>query len=220
MSPKSIWPRVLAIAFLLMFPLLAAADEGGSVFGERWGTRIGLNYSSWDGLGDLEPAGSTGPFDTTGNGLEFEAYTSISKRNNNWLFAGVNIGFLGFNTSLLEPDFPDRSALDATYIDVFLKYRFGEPGQSYLDIDAGLGYYLASTMYVQCDVIPDCFDAEADVDVLGGFVGLSGRVIKGLVIGGRIHYANFGTIEAVGADSGDLKGPVYTAYVSWEFGRW
>ena len=48
MSPKSIWPRILAITLLLMYPLLAAADEGGSVFGDHWGFRIGLNYSSWD----------------------------------------------------------------------------------------------------------------------------------------------------------------------------
>jgi hypothetical protein len=117
-----------------MYRPLAAADEGGSVFGDHWGVRIGLNYSSWDGLGDLEPAGTTGRFETTGNGLEFEAYTSIAKMENNWLFAGVSIGFLGFNTSLLEPD--------------------------------------------------------------------------------------FGTIEAVGADSGDLKGPIYTVYLDWGFGRW
>jgi len=220
MSPKNIWPRVLAITLCLMYPLPASADEGGSVFADHWGARIGLNYLSWDGLGDLEPAGSAGPFDTTGNGLEFEAYTSVAKMQNNWLFAGVSIGFLGFNTSLLEPDFPDKSALDATYIDALLKYRIGEPGQNYLDIDAGLGYYLASTKYILCHVIPDCFDAEADVDVLGGFVGLSGRVMKGLVIGTRVHYAKFGTIEAVGADSGDLKGPIYTVYVDWEFGRW
>ena len=220
MSPKSIWPRILAITLMLMYPPLAAADEGGSVFGDHWGFRIGLNYSSWDGLGDLEPAGSGGPFETTGNGLEFEAYTSIAKMENNWLFAGVNIGFLGFNTSLLEPDFPDNSALDATHIDALLKYRFGEPGQNYLEVDVGLGYYLASTMHIQCSVIPDCFNAEADVDVLGGFVGLSGRVMKGLVIGARAHYADFGTIEAVGADSGDLNGPIYTVYLGWEFGRW
>ncbi len=220
MSPKSIRPRILAITLLLMYPLLMVADEGSSVLGDYWGARIGLNYSSWDGLGDLEPAGSTGPFETTGNGLEFEAYTSIAKMENNWLFAGVSIGFLGFNTSLLEPDIPDKSALDATYIDAFLKYRFGEPGQNYLEFDAGLGYYLASTMYIQCHVIPDCFDAEADVGALGGFVGLSGRLVKGLVIGARAHYADFGTIEAVGADSGDLKGPIYTVYVEWEYGRW
>ena len=220
MSSKSIWPRFLVTALILMCPMAVTADEGGSVLGAYWGFRIGLNYSSWNGLGDLEPAGSAGPFDTTGNGLEFEAYTSIAKMENNWLFAGVNIGFLGFNTSLLEPDFPDKSALDATHIDALLKYRFGEPDQNYLDLDAGLGYYLASTQYIQCYVIPDCLSAEADVGVLGGFVGLSGRVTKGLVIGARAHYADFGTIEAIGADSGDLKGPIYTVYVDWEFGRW
>ena len=220
MSPKDIWPRVLVIILLLMCPLLAAADDGGSVLGDYWGLRIGLNYTSWDGLGDLEPAGSAGPFETTGNGLEFEAYISIAKLEDNWLFAGANVGLLGFNTSLLEGDFPDKSALDATHVDVFLKYRLGEPDQNYLDLDVGLGYYLASTMYIQCLVIPDCLNAEADVGVLGGFVGLSGRVMKGLVIGARAHYADFGTIEAVGADSGDLKGPIYTVYVDWEFGRW
>jgi hypothetical protein len=91
--------------------------------------------------------------------------------------------------------------------------------QNYLDLDVGLGNYLASTMYIQCHVIPDCLNAEADVGVLGGFVGLSGRLMKGLVMGTRAHYADFGTIEAVGADSGHLKGPIYTIHLDWEYGR-
>jgi len=211
--------RILAAFLVLTSPAITVGDEGESVFNDHWGIRIGLNYTRWDGLGDLEPAGSGGPFRTTGNGLEFEGYTSIAKKGDNWLFAGVSVGFLGFNTSLFE-DFPDESALDATYLNVLLKYRFREPGQNFVEIDLGLGYYLASTMYIDCSVIPDCFGAEADVDVLGGFVGLSGRLMKGLVIGARAHYADFGTIEAIGPDSGELKGPIYTAYVSWEFGRW
>ena len=110
--------------------------------------------------------------------------------------------------------------VNATHFTALLKYRFGEPGHNYFELDLGLGWYLASTMYIQCNVIPDCFNAEADVDTVGGFVGLSGRLMKGLVIGARAHYADFGTIEAIGPDSGGLKGPIYTAYVSWEFSRW
>jgi hypothetical protein len=219
MTCRTIWLQLLATSLVLVFPQLANAADDDSVFGDHWGFRIGLNYSSWPGLGDLEPAAG-GPFETKGNGLEFEAYTSIAKTGDNWLFAGLDVGFLGFNTSLLEDDFPDESALDATHIDVLLKYRFGDPGHNYFEVDLGLGYYLASTMYIQCGVIPDCFDAEADVETFGGFVGLSGRLMKGLVIGARAHYVDFGPIEAIGPDSGELKGPIYTAYVSWEFGRW
>ena len=214
------WQRVIAVTFMLVSPMLLAADEGGSVFGDHWGFRVGLNYSSWDGLGDLQPAGRGGPYKTTGNGLEFEGYTSIAKAGDNWFFAGVSTGFLGFNTSLLEDDFSDESALDATYFGALLKYRFREPGQNYVEIDLGLGYYLASAKYIDCVAIPNCLSAGADVDALGGFIGLSGRLLKGLVIGARAHYADFGTIEAIGSDSGDLSGPIYTAYVSWEFGRW
>jgi len=220
MSCRTTWPRLLVACLVLASPFAAAADEDGSVFGDHWGFRIGFNYSSWPGLGDLEPAGTAGQFETKGNGLEFEGYTSIAKMGDNWLFAGINAGFLGFNTSLLEPDFPEESALDATHITALLKYRFGESGHNYFEIDLGLGWYLASTKYIQCHVIPDCFSAEADVDTVGGFVGLSGRLMKNLVIGARAHYANFGTVEAIGPDSGDLDGPIYTAYVSLEFGRW
>jgi hypothetical protein len=210
---------LLIIILLLVSPRPAAADEDESVIGDHWGVRIGFNYSSWDGLGDLEPAGSGGPFRTTGNGLEFDGYTSIAKQGDNWLFAGVATRFLGFNTSLLE-DFPDDSALDATFIDVFLRYRFRDPGRNYVDVDAGLGYYIASTMYIDCSFIQDCLGDETFSEVLGGFVGLNARLMKGLVVGARVHFADFGTINAIGPESGDLTGPIYTAYVSWEFGRW
>lgn len=220
MSCKITWPRLLAALLVLASPLMATADDYDSVFGDHWGFRIGLNYSSWPGLGDLEPAGTAGPFETKGNGLEFEGYTSIAKLGDNWLFAGLDVGSLGFNTSLLEDDFPDESALDLTHVTALLKYRFGDPGHNYFEIDLGLGWYLASTMYIQCHVIPDCFDAEADVDTVGGFVGISGRLFKNLVVGARANYADFGTIDAIGPNSGNLKGPIYTAYVSLEFGRW
>ena len=220
MSRRAVWLRCLIAVLLLAVPLQAAGEDDDSVLADFWGVRIGFNYSWWNGLGDLDPAGSGGPFRTRGNGLEFEAYTSIAKLGDNWLFAGVGTGFLGFNTSLLDDDFPDESALEATHLNALLKYRLGKPGNNYVEVDIGLGYYLASTMYIDCSAIPDCLGAEADADVLGGFVGLSGRPMRGLLIGARAHYADFGTIEAIGPVSGDLRGPMYTAYVSWEFGRW
>lgn len=215
--------RALAVValFLLVSPDSTVADENSSVFGDYWGVRVGLSYASWSALGDLEPAGRGGPFDSTGVGMEVEGYTSIHRTGANWLFGGIVLGTPGFNTSLLEEDeVKAESALDLLYMSLLAKYRFQDPGEKYIDIDAGLGYYLASSKYIDCVAIPDCFNAEADSSTLGGFVGISGRPVSGLVLGARVHFAEFGTIEAIGPDSGDLGGPIFVAYASWEFGRW
>ena len=198
----------------------ATAADGDGVFGQYWGIRTGLNYSSWDGLGDVVPAGRGGEFKTNGVGIEMGAYTSIATVGTSWLFAGVEIGAMGFNTSLLESEPKLESALDAAHITTSLKFRFGESDRNYFDLDAGFGYYLASTKYIDCVAIPNCFASEADESVVGGYLGVSGRIWKGLVLGARIHQADFGTINAIGPNSGDLKGPIYTVSVVWDFGNW
>ena len=73
------WLRLLVACLVLASPLMAAANENGSVFRDHWGFRIGLNYSSWSGLGDLEPAGTAGPFETIRQRSGIEGYTSIAK---------------------------------------------------------------------------------------------------------------------------------------------
>jgi len=210
---------VAAMGLALPYQFATGAD-GDGVFGQYWGIRTGLNYSSWDGLGDVVPAGRGGQFETNGVGIEMGAYTSIATLGTSWLFAGIDIGTMGFNTSLLESEAQPESALDAAYITASLKLRFGEPDSNYVDLDVGLGYYLASSKYIDCVAIQNCFAAEADESVVGGYLGVSGRVWQGLVLGARIHQADFGTIDAIGPNSGDLKGPMYMVSIVWDFGNW
>ena len=116
--------------------------------------------------------------------------------------------------------FEDTSSLELTHAVGTLTFRFGEVGSRYFDVDLGLGAYLASDMYIDCSAIPSCFDAEADVTTLGGFAGISATLWRGLVVAARVHHADFGTIETIGPESGDLSGPMFSAYIGWEWGTW
>jgi hypothetical protein len=218
MFKKAVWQSLLLLLFAAATAVQVHADQIDDIFSKHWGVRIGLSHSSWGGLGDLEPIGRGGPFESTALGMEIEGYFSVAKSGDNWVYGGLATGIAGYNTGLIvDNDAEDESALDTLYINAVVKYRFREPGRDYIEVEGGLGYYLASSKYIDCSVVPDCFGAEADSSTVGGFIGVGGRVLGALVIGARVHYANFGTIEAIGPDSGELSGPILTAYASWEF---
>lgn len=189
-------------------------------FGEVWDAEISFSYANWSNLGDIEPAGRGGPFETDGFGYDAGIEGSVTRWGTSLVLVGFNLGMSGFNSNVYLEGFEDTSSLDLFYANGTATFRFGEKGEQYFDVDVGLGWYMASNMYIDCMAIPDCFQSEINVSRPGGFLGISGAVWRGLTLGARVHYADFGTIDSIGPDSGPLAGPIYTAYLGWEFGNW
>jgi len=211
------WPLLLSMA---CSGAHAEAADGHVGFAEIWNLEIAATYANWDSLGDLQPLGSGGPFETEGPGWEGSIEGSLARWGPGVMFGGFTIGMAGFNSDVFLEGFADGNALDLTYAVVTLTWRLGERGGRHFDIDAGIGSYYASSLYIDCTAIPECFDAEFGVNRAGGYVGASGSVWRGLTIGARVHYADFGTIGSIGPESGDLEGPMLTIHVGWEFGNW
>ena len=213
--------RILALLIGLVAVAQVYAQSASHVgLGEYWNAQLAVTYTSWDSLGDLAPAGRGGAFETEGVGFDASLNGSIVRFGRSTVFAGFNFGMAGFNSNVFLESFSDQSAMDLSYAVATLNFRFGDPGDQYVDVDFGIGAYNASNMYIDCVAVPDCFNSEISVTKPGGYAGVSWAMWRGLKIGGRIHYADFGTIGSVGPDSGTLDGPMFTIQVGWEFGDW
>lgn len=217
------WGLTPFAATLLLLPALQASAQNDDVFGEYWGAYATLNYFSWDNLTNVVPLGTGGPFpENTGLGAELGGYTSVARWGSVWLLAGMELGLTGFNydavfdTGLLELE----SAMALDYLSASMSFRFGDPGGRYLDLDLGLGSYLADTLYIDCAVIVRCFRADTDSSATGIYLGVSGMVGSGIILGARIHNVDFDAIEAVDLGVSPLDGPIYSVFIGWEFSNW
>ena len=131
------------------------------------------------------------------------------------------MGFQGFNSDVIvEADAKAESAIEMNYLTASMTFRFGEPGGRYLDLDVGLGRYFAHTMYIDCAAIVRCFSADGTSHSIGAYLGISGMVGHGIILGARIHNADFDPIDAIGPGTGSLEGPIYSIFAGWEFGNW
>ena len=211
---------VLAAGLVWAQPDASTSSKLPVDFGDYWNAELALTYTFWDSLGDLDPAGSGGPFETEGVGFDTSIKGSIGRFGSSIVFLGFNFGMAGFDSNVFLEGFPEGSALDLTYAAATLNFRFGDPGQHYVDIDIGFGAYYASNLYIDCVAVPECFSSETNVTKPGGFIGASWAIWRGLKLSGRVHYADFGTIGSIGPESGTLAGPMYTAQLGWEFGNW
>lgn len=90
------WGRCLAIVAILA---LSAASNGADFEQKQdryWAVYATLHYASFEGLGDVQPAGRGGPFETSGPGIEFGGYFSVAHWRSATLMAGMEIGLLDF----------------------------------------------------------------------------------------------------------------------------
>ncbi len=218
-----IWgPRLAAIAIFTFSPVSQCAEFEAEP-GRYWAVYATVHYASFDGLGDVEPAGRGGLFETSGPGIELGGYVSLAEWGSATLLSGMEFGFLGFNSDVfLEGSGSARaeSKFEVNYWTVSAALRFGESGKRYINIDAGLGMYWGHTLYIDCAVIQTCFRADATSQPVGGYLGISGSVGYVIKLGARMHAVHFDPIEAIGPGTGSLGGPIYTAFVGWEFGRY
>lgn len=214
---KGSWPLLLA----LLLPLHPAEAQADRKLGEYWGLFGTLDYLSWDGLGDLEPLGRGGPFKTSGSGIELGGYASVAQIGSVLMLAGIKLGHTGFNhNAIFQEDAKAESAMELNYISGELRFRFGEPRRRYIDLEFGLGSYVADSKYIDCSVIVSCFAADTRASDAALQLGVSAMLGHGVLVGVRVHNVDFAPIEAIDLRGRPVKGPVYALLVGWEFSNW
>jgi hypothetical protein len=216
--------RTVLPPLLYMLSALAASAQDSETPGRYWGYYGTVDHSSWDGLGDVEPVGRGGPFQTDGTGVSLGAYTSVARLGSAWLLAGGEFGFLGLNSDVIIDRGPGsakaESAFEVNHITGSLTLRFGKPAGRYWDLGIGMGQYIGDTKYIDCGVILRCFGADTSDTATGIYLEVRGTPGLGVLIGARIHYFDFDPIEAVDLGTNALEGPIYSLFFGWEYGNW
>ena len=204
-------------------PLPATAQED-DVLGRYWAAYAAVDYSTWDGLGDVTPVGRGGPFETDGVGISFGGYTSVARLGPSWLLLGGELGFLGLNSDVIfEPGTlsgEPESAFEVNHVTASAVLRLGDPGERYVDFGLGLGQYVGDTRYIDCSVILRCFAAQTSDRSLGLSLSIAGTPGYGLILGANIHLVHFDPIEAVDLSVQGLDGPIYSLFIGWEYSNW
>ncbi len=174
-------------------------------------------------MGDIQPL-SGGPFqETTGIGLEGHASVSFAQWGSTRLFAGLELGLVDFGVPSDGPPSVQaarENSLSLDYIAATLSFRFGEPGNHFVEIDTGLGAYAIDSKYVDCAVIVSCFQADTDAKSEGLILGVTGVIRPGITLGAKVHLVDFDPIESVDLGVTPFDGPIYSLFVGYEFNNW
>jgi len=210
---KILWKTVLIL--MLATGTVMAEDETGS-----WTANFALGYQHWNAVGDLdtEPLGS---FDDGG----WNAVGSVKKR---WrgvgrgdLLLGMDLGFMTNDSNIRAPGDIGELAADVFFLTPSLTWSFGGRRSTRLNFEAGAGMYWAEIKEFWDTGYGAAAGTEHFEEIApGGYIGISAdfpvpykEKAWAMNFAARVHYADFGKVEALGKDLGDLDGPITTLQV-------
>ncbi len=208
----------------LIMPVIAtyAAEESVPSAQGRWSGTVTAGLMSWSDLNHLEPAAGGG-FDSLGFVVEMAGYKHVARWGPADVLIGVNLGIFATQSNVpgILEDFTQRGL----YLTPSMKLRFGERGRRYLNLEAGLGWYQVDIAELICGSDPFnntvCIEIAEPYDksTLGGYLGITGGLGGGFIMGFKVHFADFGNVTGLGPDTGDLKGPIYMLSLGGAFGE-
>ncbi len=215
--------RIMGAIVGLILPVIAicAADESASHAPGHWSGTATFGLITWSDLKDLEPDAGGG-FDSLGFIVELAGHKHLTRWGSADVLIGVDLGISATQSNIPgnTEDFTQRGV----YLTPSIKFRFGERGRRYLNLEAGLGWYQVDIAELICD--EDIFNNNVCIeiaepyneDALGGYLGISGGFGGGFIMGLKVHFADFGKVTGLGPDTGDLKGPIYIFSLGGAFG--
>ena len=215
MQRKILWKIMATLISLGAHGVAVADDETGN-----WTGNFALGYQRWNAVGDLdtEPLGS---FDDGG-------WNAVGSFNRRWrkagrgdLLFGMDLGFMSNDSDIRAPGDIGEVAADVFFLTPSVTWSFGGRRSKRLNLEAGAGLYWAE--------IKEFWDTGYGVAegtqhfeeiAPGGYLGISAdfpfpykEKAWAMNLAVRVHYADFGKVEAFGEDLGDLDGPITTLQV-------
>jgi hypothetical protein len=190
-------------------------------------TEAWLALSSWPGLSELQPAAG-GSFKQIGYSIGAAAHWPVRQLANGELLLGVEGAIMATDSDV--PVFLDELLARHAYLAVSAKWRMGTARN--VSLDAGLGFHLVNIAQLETDYNSASEFESWEESAAGLFIGATwdvgaGRPNKnsGLSLGLRVHFVDLGTVRdeevfftpVLGADAGELTGPLYVLRIGY---RW
>ncbi len=217
---KSVLNCVTSLMSVLLMATPAHANEGDvSTNSGHWNYSVTLGVTAWPDLAEINSFAG-GSFDSNGFAIELAAHKALWRWGSADVLLGVDLGMITTDGDIagFSQDLTQRSG----YLTPSLKFRFGEYGRRYFNLETGLGYYEMDFAELDCGgnnsicvELDDPFNSNA----LGGYVGIAAGFGRWFTTGLKVHYADFGSVRNVSGVSGKLGGPIYVLSVGGTFGR-
>ena len=223
--------RILKDSILLIFASAVlsntamAQDDVDEPRVEDMRAELWLAATSWSKLGDLEPVAG-GTFDSVGYEIGGSVHWPWKSMPNASLLVGVE-GAVMATESNVPVVYDDLVARDA-YLAASIKWLFGKARN--LSLDTGLAYHLLDIAQIEMYYNSYSELQSWEESAFGPFFGLTWDVgatgperDSGLTLGLRAHFVDFGTVRdeevffspVLGADAGELKGPIYAFRIGY-----
>ena len=201
-----------------------AQPQPGPLPGARWD--VSLEMPMWPALQDLQPI-SGGGFDSVGFGFGGSWHVPVSQYANSDVLVGVD-GWIAATDSNIEGQIGSLLARHL-YLGVSAKWLFGDSRN--VSLDAGAGYHELDIAQVDAEWYGALEREHWTRSRAGAFVGATWDIgagrpehAGGLSLGFRVHFVDFGSVfdrgslfmpSLLGADAGDLDGPLYMLRIAY-----
>lgn len=212
---KTLWKTVVILILATLMGVAVADEEIGN-----WTGNFALGYHHWNAVGDLdtEPLGS---FDDGG-------WNAVGSFNRRWrevgrgdLLFGVDLGFMSNDSDIRVPGDIGELAADIFFLTPSMIWSVGGRRSKRLNFEAGAGLYWAEIKEFWNTGYGAAEGTEHFEEIApGGYLGISADFplpVRGeawaINFAARVHYADFGKVEAFGRDLGDLDGPITTLQI-------
>lgn len=212
--------KILCKIIMILIPLAWIGVAEASAEPGYWTGHVALGYQQWNAVGELdtEPLGS---FDDGG----WNAVGSIGRR---WrkagrgdLLFGIDLGFMMNDSDIVAPGDIGEVAADVFFLTPSVTWSFGGRRSKRLNLEAGAGLYWAEIKEFWDTGYGAAEGTEHFEEIApGGYLGISvdfplpyKEKAWAMSVAARVHYADFGPVQAFGEDLGDLDGPITTLQV-------
>lgn len=218
---------LIATASLAVFSTASVGQElpteaSAGIRYEAW-----LALPSWPSLNDLQPEAG-GSFKQIGYGIGAAAHWPFRRLDNSELLLGVEGAIMATDSDV--PVLLDDLLARHGYLAVSAKWMLGSARN--VSLDAGLAYHLVDIAQLETDYNRagefESWEESAPGLLVGATWNVGARTPdqnSGLSLGLRVHFVDFGTVRdeevffmpVLGADAGDLSGPLYVLQIGY---RW
>ena len=186
---------------------------------------VSVGYQRWTALSDLDTE-EFGSFEEEGFNVSVSGHGRWKRWGHSTLLLGADLGLMSHDSNIRAPGDIGKLSADVLFLTPSIRLAFGKPRSLHLNLEAGLGLYWADikefvgTSYGVVEGRQH-FDEIAP----GAYVGASIDIPIGkkrrwhVNLGGRVHYADFGTVNALGVNMGRLDGPITSAQLGFSYYR-
>jgi hypothetical protein len=181
-----------------------------------WRFRLSLGFGQWDAQRELD-TGGPGEFDSGPFVFELGVDYRLAEWGKSDVYVGVDGGIMTTQSDI--PGVYTSPTSDVAYFAPSVGFYFGDYSSTRFNLRAGVGRYSVEfSELIDYTSLNRTFSETA----FGPFVGAGidiplkfGSGLNSITLESRAHFVDFGQVEQLEPENGNLEGPIWTIQVGW-----